>query len=58
MFLAVYQLVNGSTDLAVLPPLWQLAVVPLACVIAVLAVVAVPARQASRARIIDGLLYD
>lgn len=58
MFLAVYRLVNGSTDLAALPPLCQLAAVPLATVAAVLAVVAIPARQASRASIIDGLAYE
>ncbi len=58
MFLGVYQLVNGDTELAVLPPIWQLIAVPVTCVAAVIAVVAVPARSAVRVTLIDALRYE
>ncbi len=48
LFLGVYQVVNGDTDRAALPPWWQLALVPVVTVAAVVAVIAGPARSSSR----------
>jgi hypothetical protein len=58
IFLGVYRIVNGNTHLAVLPPAWQVAAVPVVCTSAVLALVAVPARYAAHRSIIDGLHYE
>ncbi len=58
MFLGVYQIVNGDTELAVLPPFWQLIAVPIACVAAVIAVIAIPARNSVRLNITDALHYE
>ncbi|MEZ5410225.1 MAG: FtsX-like permease family protein [Acidimicrobiales bacterium] len=58
LFLGVYQLVNGSTERAALPPWWQLALVPVVTVAAVVAVIAGPARAASRLGITTALRQE
>jgi putative ABC transport system permease protein len=58
MFLGVYQLVNGNTELAVLPPWWQLIAVPIACVAGVITVIAIPGRNAVRRKITEALQYE
>ena len=58
IFLGVYQIVNGSTDRAALPPWWQLALVPVVTVAAVVAVIAGPARAASRIGITAALRQE
>lgn len=58
LFLGVYQVVNGSTDRAALPPWWQLALVPVVTVAAVVAVIAGPARAASRLGITTALRQE
>ena len=58
LFLGVYQLVNGDTELAALPPAWQLVLVPFAVVAAVVAVVAMPARRAAGGSITAALHYE
>ena len=55
MFAGVYRIVNGDLDLAVRPPIWQLALLPALCVVAVLVVVSVPAGRAAGRSVVDAL---
>ena len=58
LFLGVYQIVNGDMALAVLAPAWQLAVVPLVCISAVVAVVTIPARHATAVDVSSAIRFE
>jgi putative ABC transport system permease protein len=57
-FAGVYTLANGSSDDLALPPWWQLLLILPGVVLAVALVCAVPARLASRIRVVDALRYE
>jgi putative ABC transport system permease protein len=58
LFLGVYEIVNGNTELAVFPAWWVLALVPAATALALVAVSALPARRAARLQVVDALRYE
>jgi putative ABC transport system permease protein len=58
MFTGVYYLANGSAELVVLPPTWQLALAPPVAIAVVVAVTLIPARRAGRLPVVDALRYE
>jgi len=58
LFVGVYQIANGDTELVKLPAWWVLMLVPAASALAVALVSALPARRAASLNVIEALHYE